>query len=95
MRLVFEQQGEYPSRWAAIYSIANKIGCTPEPLRPWYKRAEGAQAAAAVSQSERERLKELERENRELKRVNEILRKAAVFSTSRSATGRPSGANRK
>jgi len=79
VRLVFEQQGEYPSRWAAICSIANKIGCTPETLRAWCKRAEGAQAGPAVSQTERERLKELERENRELKRANEILRKAAAF----------------
>ncbi len=79
VRLVFEQQGKYPSRWAAICSIASKIGCTPETLRAWCKRTEGAQPGPTGSQSDRERLKELERENRELKRANEILRKAAAF----------------
>ena len=79
VRLVIEQQGEYPSRWAAICSIAGKIGCTAETLRAWCKRAEGSQADGLGSQTERERLKQLERENRELKRANEILRKAAAF----------------
>ena len=79
VRLVIEQQGEYPTRWAAICSIAGKIGCTPETLRSWCKRTEGTQNARSGSQSDLERLKQLERENRELKRANEILRKAAAF----------------
>ncbi len=79
VRLVVEQQGEYPSRWAAICSIADKIGCTPETLRAWSKRTEGSQNASSGSQTDQERLKQLERENRELKRANEILRKAAAF----------------
>ncbi|MEN7974121.1 MAG: IS3 family transposase, partial [Verrucomicrobiota bacterium] len=79
VRLVIEQQGEYPSRWATICSIAGKIGCTPETLRAWCKRSEASQAGTTGKPSERERLKQLERENRELKRANEILRKAAAF----------------
>ena len=79
VRLVLEQQGDYPSRWAAICSIAGKIGCTPETLRSWCKSAEGSQADESGAQSDRERLKQLERDNRELKRANEILRKAAAF----------------
>lgn len=79
VRLVTEQQGEYPSKWAAICSIASKIGCTPETLRAWCKRAENSQEGSPVNPSESERLKQLERENRELKQANEILRKAAAF----------------
>jgi transposase len=79
VRLVIEQQGEYPSQWAAICSIAGKIGCTPETLRAWSKRADNSHEHAEGNVSERERLKQLERENRELKRANEILRKAAAF----------------
>jgi transposase len=80
VRLVFEQQQEYESQWAAIASVAEKIGCTAETLRKWVRAAErqqipGEQALTA----ERERVKELERENRELKQANEILRKAAAF----------------
>ena len=80
VRLVIEQQEEYPSRWSAICSIAGKIGCTPETLRTWCKLAEGSQAMkGSDALTDRERLKQLERENRELKRVNEILRKAAAY----------------
>ena len=79
VRLVIEQQGEYPSKWAAICSIANKFGCTPETLRAWCKRTEVSQEDSSINPSERERLKQLERENSELKRANEILRKAAAF----------------
>ena len=81
VRLVLDQQGEHPSRWSAICSIAGKIGCTPETLRRWCKEAVGAQVSGTEAQTERERerLKQLERENRELKRANEILRKAAAF----------------
>ena len=79
VRLVIEQQGEYPSKWAAIFSIASKFGCTPETLRAWCKRTELTQENSSANLSENERLKQLERENAELKRANEIHRKAAAF----------------
>jgi len=80
VRLVFEQQKEHGSQWSAIGSIADKIGCTPETLRKWVRRAEIDQGIrGGLTSTERERLKELERENRELKRSNEILRKASAF----------------
>jgi transposase-like protein len=80
VRLVFEQQESHPSQWAAIASIAGKMGCTAETLRKWVRQAErDAGKRAGLTSSERERLKELERENRELKRANEILRKASAF----------------
>ena len=80
VRLVFEQQGQHESQWAAIGSIAAKIGCTAETLRGWVRRAERDQGTRpGLSSDERERLKALERENRELKRANEILRKASAF----------------
>jgi len=79
VRLVLEQQGEHPSLWSAICSIAGKMGCTPETLRRWCKETGSSQANGSGSQTERELLKQLERENRELKRANEILRKAAAF----------------
>ena len=69
VRLVFERQGEHESQWAAIGSIASKIGCTPETLRKWVRRAERDQGLrAGMTTSDRERLKELERENRDLER---------------------------
>jgi len=78
--MVFEHQADYDSQWAALNSIAGKIGCTAETLRKWVRRAERDQGLRdGVTSSERERLKALERENRELKRVNEILRKASAF----------------
>ena len=80
VRLVFEQQGVHASQWAAITSIAGKMGCTPETLRIWVRRAErDTGKRPGVTTAERERLKELERENRELKRANEILRKASAY----------------
>jgi transposase len=80
VRLVFEHQGEHASQWAAISSIANKIGCTPETLRKWVRRAERDQGLrSGMTSSDREQLKVLERENRELKRANEILRKASAY----------------
>jgi|SRR5579871_3737866 len=80
VRLVFEQQPEHPSQWAAISSIASKMGCTPEALRRWVRQAErDTGQRPGLTTSERERLKALERENRELKRANEILRKASAY----------------
>jgi transposase-like protein len=80
VRLVFEHQGEYPSQWSALESIAPKIGCTAETLRKWVRRAERDQGMReGLTTSDRERLKALERENRELKRANDILRKASAF----------------
>ncbi len=80
VRLVFEHQGEHASQWAAIGSIASKIGCTAETLRKWVRRAERDQGLRnGMTSSGRERVKELERENRELKRANEILRKASAY----------------
>ena len=80
VRLVREQQGEYPTQWAAITSIASKIGCLAETLRGWLRRTErDTGRRAGVTTDERERLKVLERENRELRRANEILRKASAY----------------
>ena len=79
-RMVFEHQQEHGSQWATINSIAGKIGCTPETLRKWVRQTERDQGMrAGLSTDDRERLKALERENRELKRANEILRKASAF----------------
>ena len=80
VRLVQEHAGEYPSQWAALTSIATKCGMTPETLRKWLRRAEvDAGARPGLTTDERQRLKELERENRELRRANEILKSAAAF----------------
>jgi transposase-like protein len=88
--LVFEQQGEHESQWAAIGSIAAKIGCTAETLRGWVRQAERNQGTRpGLSSDERERLKALERENRELKRANEILRKASAFFAQAELARRP------
>jgi transposase len=90
VRLVFEHQTEHESQWAAIISIANKIGCTAETLRKWVRQAERDQGKrAGLTSSERERLKQLERENLELKRANEILRKAAAFFAQAELDRRP------
>jgi len=80
MRMVQEHRGEYASEWAAIVSIASKLGMTPESLRKWLRRDEvdGGRRAGVTSQ-EREQVRQLERENRELRRANEILRAAAAF----------------
>ena len=80
VRLVFEHQGEYASQWAAFISIASKIGCTPETLRKWVRRAETDQGQrSGMTTDDRERLKKLERENKELRRANDILRTASAF----------------
>ncbi len=80
VRMVLEHQGEHASQWAAMGSIAAKIGCTTETLRKWVRRSETDQGLrAGLSSDERKRLKELEREVRELRRANEILRKASAY----------------
>jgi len=78
--MVGEHRSEYPSEWAALRSLAEKFGTTPETLRQWVRRAEVDNGKrAGVSSEERERLRALERENRELRRANEILKAAAAF----------------
>ncbi len=90
VRLVFEHQHEHETRWAAIGAIAVKIGCTAETLRKWVRQAErDTGKRSGLTTAERERLKELERENRELKRANEILRKAAAFFAQAELDRRP------
>ncbi|AOA58592.1 hypothetical protein BFG52_09660 [Acinetobacter larvae] len=80
VRLVLESKKDYPSNWAAITAIAPKIGCTPETLRTWYQKHLDLQNPSKVQKmSDQERIKKLERENKELQRANEILRKAATF----------------
>jgi transposase-like protein len=78
--LVLESEAEYESRWAAIAAIASKIGCAGETLRSWLMQAERDQGKReGLTSNERDRLKALERENLELKRANEILRKASAY----------------
>ena len=80
VRMVQEHRDGYPSLWAAIESIAPKIGCVPQTLLEWVKRAEiDSGQRDGLTTTERERLKALERENRELRRANEILRTASAF----------------
>ena len=80
VRLVLDQEAEHRSRWTAIMSIAAKIGCTPETLRLWVRQAErDAGRRAGPTSAESERIKALERENRELRQANEILRKASAY----------------
>jgi transposase-like protein len=80
VRMVFEHRGEHSSQWAAIGSIAAKIGCKAETLRLWVRQAERDQGKRpGPTTSETERIEALERENRELRQVNDILRKASAF----------------
>jgi transposase len=80
VRMVFDHQGDHASQWAAIVSIAAKIGCTAETLRGWVRQAERDQGKrAGPTSEERERIKALEREVRELRQANEILRKASAY----------------
>lgn len=80
VRLVLTTEHEHSSRWSATQSVAAKIGCTPETLRTWINKMEvDSGVRTGVTTDHAKRLKELERENRELKRANEILRKASAF----------------
>ena len=80
VRMVFDHQGEHASQYEAIRSIAQKIGCSGETLRNWVRQAERDQGQrAGPTPDEHERIKALERENRELRQANEILRKASAY----------------
>ena len=80
VRMVLEHRPEHASQWAAIVSIASKIGCTPQTLHNWAAQAERDQGLrGGVTTDERARMKALERENRELRQANEILRKASAY----------------
>ena len=80
VRMVLEHKGDYDSEWAAMGSISEKIGCTAETLRKWIRQAErDSGRRPGLTTEERERLKALEREVRELRRANEILRKASAY----------------
>ena len=90
VRMLLDQQGEHESQWAAMNSVAGKVGCTAETLRKWVRQAEQDQGIRkGVTSEERERLKTLERENRELKRANEILRKASAYFAQAELDRRP------
>ena len=90
VRLVREQESAHESQWAAISSVASKIGCSPETLRTWFRQAErDAGDRPGLSTTERERIRELEREVRELNRANEILRKASAFFAQAELDRRP------
>ena len=90
VRLVLEQEASHGSRWASITSVAGKMGCTPETLRKWIAQAQrDAGVEPGLTTSAQARLKELERENRELKRTNEILRKASAFFAQAELDRRP------
>ncbi len=80
VRLVQEHRGEYPSLWAAVESIAPKIGCVPQTLLTWVQRQEvDAGVGDGVTTADANRVRELERENKELRRANEILKLASAF----------------
>jgi transposase len=90
VRMVFEHEAEHTSQWAAIESIAGKIGCKAETLRKWVRQAErDTGKRPGLTTSERERLKDLEREVRELRRANEILRKASAYFAQAELDRRP------
>lgn len=80
IRMVVDHRNEHPSLWATIQSVSSKLGMSAETLREWYRRAEvDAGKRDGITSDERERLKSLEKENKELKRANEILRDASIF----------------
>ncbi len=90
VRMVLEHGGDYASQWAAIRSIAEKIGCAPETLRKWVRGSEiDAGKRGGWTTEERARTKELEREVRELRRANEILRKASAYFAQAELDRRP------
>ncbi len=90
VRMVLEHGAEYGSEWEAIRSIAGKLGCSAETLRKWVRRSEiDSGRRAGVTSDEQARIKDLERENRELRRANEILRKASAYFAQAELDRRP------
>jgi len=90
VRMVFEHRGEYDTEWEAICSIAEKIGCSSETLRKWVRRTEvDTGRRGGLTSDEKARIKELERENRELRRANEILKKASAYFAQAELDRRP------
>ena len=90
VRMVLEHESEHDSQWAAIRSIASKIGCTAETLRKWVRQTERDEGRRpGLTTDEKTRLKELERENRELRRANEILRLASAYFAQAELDRRP------
>jgi transposase len=90
VRMFSEHRPEYGSEWAATRSIAEKIGCSPETLRTWVRRTQvDAGERPGVTSDERARMMELEKENRELRRANEILRKASAYFAQAELDRRP------
>ena len=90
VRMVFDHAHEYPSQWATMRSVADKLGCTTEALRRWVRQAERDRGARpGLTTDERAQLKQLQRENVELKRANEILKKAAAFFAQAELDRRP------
>ena len=90
VRMVVEHESQYDSQWAAIRSIASKIGCTGETLRKWVRQTERDEGRRpGLTSDEKKRLKELERENRELRRANEILRLASAYFAQAELDRRP------
>jgi transposase len=88
--MVFDHEDQYTSQWEAMRSIATKIGCSPESLRNWVRRAEvDSGRRGGVTSDERVRMKDLEKENRELRRANEILRKASAYFAQAELDRRP------
>ena len=80
IRMVVDHRGEYPSQWAAIQSVASKLGLTAETLRRWVRQVEINEGSrAGLSTDEREKLRQLERENKELRRANAILKDASIY----------------
>jgi transposase-like protein len=90
VRMVFENSGRYGSQWEAICSIAEKIGCSSEALRKWVRQVEvDTGQRGGLTSEERDRIKALERENFELRRANEILRKASAYFAQAELDRRP------
>ncbi len=90
VRLVFDQESQHPSRWACIQAISTKIGCTAQTLRSWVKQAEIDQGRVdGLTSDDRQRMKEMERELKELRRANDILRKASAYFAQAELDRRP------
>lgn len=90
VRMVLEHRGEYPSLWTAVESIAPKIGCVPQTLLTWVQRHEiDTGVREGVTTADAQRMKELERENKELRRANEILKLASAFFAQAELDRRP------